>query len=72
MKFDFEKLIEKYGSRKALIVVFCGWVISGIPIPITQIEMYFAIAQVAGITILGIGGLFFQYKIDSADAPVTS
>jgi hypothetical protein len=71
MKFDFEKLIEKYGSRKALIVIAGVWAVTQIPIPTNTEEMYFAIAQVAGIAMLGIAGVFCQYQIDNADAPIT-
>ncbi len=71
MTFDFSSLIEKYGSKKALIVMFCTYFISTIPIPTNKEEMYFAIAQVAGTAILGTAGLFFQFRIDNSDAPIT-
>ncbi len=70
MKFDFEKLIEKYGSKKALIVMFCTYYISVIPIPTNREEMYFAVAQVAGTVVLGGIGLLCQYRIDNSSAPI--
>ena len=74
LEADFiEKMIDKYGSRKALIVLAGMAGIYFLPIP----EMldpdkvvWVLIAQVAGMTILGVMGLVLQWKLDKGEPPI--
>lgn len=69
MKVDFdiiEKIIDKYGSRKALVVVFGMYWIAAMVIPDT--DLWLKGVQIAGITALGIAGVLCQFKLDKEES----
>lgn len=66
MKFDFDvvdKIVEKYGSRKALVALVGMWLITQITIPET--ELWLKGVQIAGIVILGVAGVVCQWNLDN-------
>jgi len=69
---EVTQLIEKYGSKKALIVIAGMFAVFQLAIPEMlepKMVAWILIAKVAGITILGAMGLIFQWKLDSQDEP---
>ncbi|HDZ39193.1 MAG TPA: hypothetical protein ENH62_13055 [Marinobacter sp.] len=65
MKIDFdviEQIIDKYGSRKALVVIMGMWLIASMVIPET--ELWLKGVQIGGISILGVVGVWCQFKLD--------
>ena len=70
----FDELIKKYGSKKALIVLAGMFGVYQVPIPDMLEPKWVAaivIAKIAGITILGVMGLYCQWKLDKQEEPIT-
>ena len=70
---EVTQLIEKYGSKKALIVLAGMFGVYNLPIPEMlepKMVAWILLAKVAGIAILGAMGLVFQWKLDAQDEPI--
>ena len=65
MKLDIdilEGILEKYGSKKALMVMGAMWLVAGVVIP--EDVLWLTAFKIGTIGVLGIVGAFCQWRLD--------